>query len=157
MVLNKLLETLPKMDFWNNKTPGIFYYLKNSVAQYPHKPYVVDHGITWTYAAVYERVQALARQLKASDIKPGDRIILFVDNSIDYIIAFFTIFLLDCVVVPVNKYTSQENFKAIIRETTPGGVITNKVFQQKINSRELPKNVSLFDIEIRDVAFNGQR
>jgi acyl-CoA synthetase (AMP-forming)/AMP-acid ligase II len=92
-------------------------------------------------------VRALARQLKAYDIKPGDRIILYLDNSIDYIIAFFTILLLDGIVVPLNKYTSQDIFEQVVKETAPGLIITNKQFQQKINSRTLPKNISLFAID----------
>jgi long-chain acyl-CoA synthetase len=108
---------------------------------------VVDRGLTWTYAAVYGEVQALAGQLKALDVKPGDRIILYLDNSVDYVIAFFTILLLDGIAVPLNKYTSQEIFEIVVRETAPKVIITNKLFQQKINTRALPKIISLFAID----------
>jgi acyl-CoA synthetase (AMP-forming)/AMP-acid ligase II len=147
MVPNELLETRPKTDYRNNKTSGVFYYLKNSVERYPAKPFVVDHGLTWTYAAVYERVQALARHLKAHDIKPGDRIILYLDNSIEYIVAFYAILLLDGVIVPLNKYMSQDVFDLVVKETTPGVIITSKPFQQKLNSQTLPQDIRLLAID----------
>jgi long-chain acyl-CoA synthetase len=147
MATDKLLEKSAKSVGANNGTWGVFAYLKESAERYPDKPYIVDRGLAWTYAAVYARVQDLAGQLKAYDVKPGDRIILYLDNSIDYVIAFFTILLLDCIVVPLNRYTSQYIFELVIRETAPRIIITNKQFQQKINSQSLPNIINLFAID----------
>jgi long-chain acyl-CoA synthetase len=147
MALNKLMEKSLKPSCQDINTPGVFCYLANSAEQHPDNTYVIDHGVTWTYSAVYERVQVLARQFKGSDIRPGDRIVLYLDNSIDYIIAFFTVLALDGVVVPLNKYTGQDIFELVVRETTPKVIITNKVFQQKLNSQTLPKNIRFFAID----------
>jgi acyl-CoA synthetase (AMP-forming)/AMP-acid ligase II len=147
MAPNKLLEKSLKAGPGDKKTAGVFYYLKNSVERFPDKAFVIDRGISWTYSKVYEKVQALAKHLKTCNVMQGDRIILYLDNSIDYIIAFYAILLLDCVIVPLNKYTGQDIFELIVRETTPKVIITSKTFQQKINSRTLPKNISLFAID----------
>jgi acyl-CoA synthetase (AMP-forming)/AMP-acid ligase II len=151
------VEINPKSNIANNQTLGIFSYLKNSTEKYLEKPYVVDRGVIWTYGMVYDQVQTLARRLSEYDIKPGDRIILYLDNSIDYIIAFFAILLLDNIVVPLNKYTSQEIFELVVIETKPRIIITNKQCQKKINVKTLPENINLFatDNFIKNTSFTG--
>jgi len=159
MVTNKLLGKRVKSVGAKDKRSSVFSYLKESAVRYPDKPYIVDRGLTWTYAAVYDRGQDLARQLKTFEVKPGDRIILYLDNSIDYVIAFFTILALDCIVIPLDKYASQDILKLVIRETDPRIIITNRQFKQKINSQSLPDNISLFAIDdfLSNSAIAGDR
>jgi acyl-CoA synthetase (AMP-forming)/AMP-acid ligase II len=52
-------------------------------------------------------------------VRKGDRVVIFCDNSIQYIAAFFGIMRINAVAVPVNPAKMTESFLYIVEKCTP--------------------------------------
>lgn len=69
----------------------------------PSHPATVFYGASLSYAELRERVDALAGFLQgACGIKRGDRVMIALQNSPQYVIAYYAVMRADAVIVPVN-------------------------------------------------------
>jgi long-chain acyl-CoA synthetase len=78
-------------------------------AEYPERPAVVYLGESFSYRRLRELSERFAGALSDMRIAPGDRVMLYLANSIQWVIAFLGIQKIGAVVVPVSPiYTSHE-------------------------------------------------
>jgi long-chain acyl-CoA synthetase len=78
-------------------------------AEYPERPAVVYLGESFSYRRLQELSERFAGALADMGIAPGDRVMLYLANSIQWVIAFLGIQKIGAVVVPVSPiYTSHE-------------------------------------------------
>ncbi len=77
-------------------------YLRAWARTTPHKPAVVHHGHTLTYAELDAACDRFAALLAAHGIQPGDRVAVFLPNLPQYHTVFFGILKLGAVHVPVS-------------------------------------------------------
>ena len=114
---------------------NIVSFLLTSAEKFPENTYVVDKGRTWTYGEVYEKVKSFAKYLLDCKTNAGDKIILYLDNSVEYIIAFFAVLMVDGVIVPINKNMNYESIEFIISETEPKAFISSSVSFNRLNGK----------------------
>lgn len=77
--------------------------LRRSAEARPDHPALLYYGAVTSYGDLWHAVQALAAHLQhACGVQKGDRILLDMQNSPQFIIAFQAILRADAVVVPVN-------------------------------------------------------
>src|ERR687886_377664 len=77
--------------------------LKVSAARYPEKPAIVYYGINISYRKLMEEVERLAGYLQRDlGVEKGDRVILYMQNSPQFAVAYYAILRSDAVIVPVN-------------------------------------------------------
>ena len=62
----------------------------------------------WTYQRVVDAARAFAAELEARAIAPGERVLLWGENSAEWVAAFFGCVLRGCVVVPMDKIATAE-------------------------------------------------
>lgn len=97
-----------KKDF----NPGeelVFSRFERMVQKYPHKTAVIFLGEKYSYARLMNLIDRFAAGLSGQGVKQGDRVILYLSNCIQWVVAFFGIQKLGAVVVPVSPiYTSHE-------------------------------------------------
>jgi long-chain acyl-CoA synthetase len=111
---------------------NIFSFLQGSTRLYPNKVYVVDKGKELTYSEIYNKSITLAGLMFEAGLKAGDRILIYLDNSAEYIAAFFGVLLVNCIVVPINKNVNIDTINYIITDTAPKIIITNGVFMKRL-------------------------
>jgi long-chain acyl-CoA synthetase len=63
---------------------------------------------TWTYARIAEQANCVARELEARAIGKGDAVLLWGENSPEWIIAFFGCLLRGAVTVPIDHGSTPE-------------------------------------------------
>ena len=81
-------------------------FLENSAKNYPQKRAVWFEKEWFTYGEIDSKSAKLCSYLVNNGIKKGDRVALLLDNSIDYIIAYFGILKAGAVVVGLNTELS---------------------------------------------------
>jgi len=111
---------------------NIFSFLKESTSKYPNKQYVIDKEKKYTYSEIYKKVNILAGLLFESGVKSGDRVFLYLDNSAQYIAAYFAILRCNAIIVPINKNASIDSIQYIIEDTLPICIISNEVFMLRL-------------------------
>jgi fatty-acyl-CoA synthase len=100
--------TPPATSLWDN--------LEISARRYPNKPALVFFDRTFSYAQVQADAQRLAARLHAMGVAKGDRVILYMQNCPQWVIAHFAILRANAVVVPVNPMNRAEELKHYITD-----------------------------------------
>src|SRR5215813_317934 len=79
------------------------FNLEVSARRYPNKALLIYYDNALAFRQVHDEAQALAGFLQQRcGVKRGDRVLLFMQNSPQFIIAFYAILRADAMVVPVN-------------------------------------------------------
>lgn len=95
----------PVDEPWHLALPERTLYdaLARAANDRPSHPATVFYGASLSYAELRERVDALAGFLQgACGIKRGDRVMIALQNSPQYVIAYYAVMRADAVIVPVN-------------------------------------------------------
>jgi len=119
-------DTRPHAAAWPRRLPPelitpettLWFNLEVSARRYPAKPMCVFFGRELTYAELHRQAEALAGWLQARGVKRGDRVLVYLQNCPQYIVAFYAVQRADAVVVPVNPMNRAEEFGHYI--TDPG-------------------------------------
>jgi fatty-acyl-CoA synthase len=98
-------------DFWPVGLPRnitgpathLFYNLEVSATRYPDKPYLIFFEAPLTFARFKDEAERLAGFLEHDcGVKAGDRVLLVMQNSPQFILAYYGVLRANAIVVPVN-------------------------------------------------------
>lgn len=82
---------------------NLFYNAEVSAARYPDKPFLVFYDTPVTFAQFKDEAERVAGYLQRQcGVKAGDRVLLYMQNSPQWVIAYYGILRANAVVVPVN-------------------------------------------------------
>jgi fatty-acyl-CoA synthase len=89
---------------------NVFYNAEVSARRYPNKPCLVYYDTLITFADVFNEAQRIAGYLEQRcAVRKGDRVLLFMQNSPQFVIGYYGTLRANAVVVPVNPmYLTQE-------------------------------------------------
>lgn len=109
-----------------------------------------------SYAELAERVAGVARQLRAAGAKPGDRVAIFLDKTIDCVIALFGTWAAGNVAVPVNERLRSRQVKYILEHSGSRILVSHK---RKLRAITLDPDSSptLLEVESPAGAADGER
>jgi fatty-acyl-CoA synthase len=97
---------------------SVFVNLEVSALRYPGKQAIVFYDTVLTYAQLHTEVMALAGYLQqACGVRRGDRVLLNMQNSPQFIIAFYAIMRADAVVVPVNPMLMTDELQHLVEDS----------------------------------------
>ncbi|GAB1259036.1 long-chain fatty acid--CoA ligase [Aurantivibrio plasticivorans] len=101
---------LPKVTIWEN--------LDITTRRYPDRTAIKFFGNDISYTQLHQEVDALAGWLQqAAGVAKGDRVLLYMQNSPQFIITYYAILRADAVVIPVNPMNREEEFEHYISDT----------------------------------------
>ncbi len=101
-------------------------FLENSARDYPDNIAVIYREQRVDYRTLLMFVENMARVLIKHGVKKKDRVVLLLENSIDYVISYFAILRVGGVVVALNTETTTREIGYILNSCQPKGIITNK-------------------------------
>ena len=124
------------LEFWPAETPhhldvpatNLFYNAEVSARRYPDKPALVYYDTPISFAELAREAQHIAGYLEQRcGVRRGDRVALFMQNSPQFVIAYYGILRANAVVVPLNPmYLTQE----FLRCARDAGAVTALVSQE---------------------------
>ncbi|MTJ04592.1 MAG: AMP-binding protein [Sediminimonas qiaohouensis] len=91
--------------------------LARTAACHPQRPALIFHGATLSYSDLLARVEALAGTLQNLGVRRGDRVLLYMQNSPQFIIGYYAILRADAVVIPVNPMNRHAELEHLARDT----------------------------------------
>ena len=118
--------TRPHLAHWPPGLPqhltlpqtNLFYNLEVSATRYPDKPCILfyDSALSyWAFRAEAERIAGFLQQ--DCGVKAGDRVLLYLQNSPQWVLAFYAILRANAVVVPVNPMNLTEELRHYVRDS----------------------------------------
>jgi len=97
---------------------SLYYNLEVSARRYPGKGALYYYGTTLTYAELLRSAEALAGHLQhACGVRRGDRVLLYTQNSPQFVIGYYAILRADAVVVPVNPMNRRDELAHYIADS----------------------------------------
>ncbi len=96
----------------------LWFNLEVSARRYPAKAAYRFFGRELSFADLHRQAEALAGWLQARGVQRGDRVLLFLQNCPQFVVAFYAVQRADAVVVPVNPMNRADEFGHYI--TDPG-------------------------------------
>jgi acyl-CoA synthetase (AMP-forming)/AMP-acid ligase II len=88
-------------------------YLQQDAQLYPDKVALVGNGEILTYSQLYERVLIKANQLKGQSYVKGQIVTVRNTQSIDFVVTYFALHIIGCVVAPLEKSMPDELFDKV--------------------------------------------
>jgi amino acid adenylation domain-containing protein len=98
-------------------------FLEQSAERFPEKTAIVCGGTRLTYREVEERANRLARSLIAEGVERGERVAVYLDNSVEAVVSVFAILKAGAVFLVVNPTTKVDKLTYILDNCRAKGLI----------------------------------
>jgi fatty-acyl-CoA synthase len=114
------------LAFWPKNQPrhltlprtNLFFNAEVSAARYPDKPFLVYYDTPVTFLQFRQEAERIAGFLQQEcGVKKGDRVLLYMQNSPQFVLAYYGILRADAVVVPVNPMNMTEELRHYVGDT----------------------------------------
>jgi fatty-acyl-CoA synthase len=114
---------------------NLFYNAEVSARRYPNKPFLVFYDTAVTFTDLLDQATRVAGFLERQcGVRQGDRVLLLMQNSPQFIIGYYGILRANAVVVPVNPMNLTQE---ILRYARDAGAST-AIVSQELYSRVEP-------------------
>ena len=114
------------LAFWPKNQPrhltlprtNLFFNAEVSAARYPDKPFLVYYDTPVSFLQFKEEAERIAGFLQQEcGVRKGDRVLLYMQNSPQFVLAYYGILRADAVVVPVNPMNMTEELRHYVSDT----------------------------------------
>lgn len=103
--------------------PTIFKSFAARAAKFPDKIAVSFLGTNYTYSRLLELVERFAASLAAVGLGKGDRIVMYIPNSIQFVVSWLGIQRLGGVAVPITPIYTSFDLKYVANDTEAKAII----------------------------------
>lgn len=113
-------------EFWPVGVPreltppatNLFYNVEVSATRYPHKPCVIFHEAALTFACFKQQAERIAGYLQHDlGVAAGDRVLLIMQNSPQFMLAYYGILRANAIVVPVNPMSVAAELEHYVQDS----------------------------------------
>ncbi|NWF91422.1 MAG: long-chain fatty acid--CoA ligase [Syntrophaceae bacterium] len=133
-------ESRPWFKYYDPKVPRHLIYpriplyclLDESAARHPDSPCTNFFGKQLTYQRVKELSDRFAAGIRGLGIRKGDRVVLLLPNSPQFIIAYYGLLKAGVVAVPLNPLSSERELEFYLTDSEAGAAITIPLFLNKV-------------------------
>lgn len=85
-----------------------------------------------SYTSLYHRACMFSALLKEKGIKEGDAVLVWLENSIEFYIAYFGVLQIGAIVAPLNVYLTEHELTHIVHDASAKLVVTSKDFCERL-------------------------
>ncbi len=122
------------------KPNSVYDNLINSAQRFPNSVAIKFYGGELSYRDMINQVKALAGYFyHFMNIRDNDRIALYMQNSPQFVIAYYAVLAANAVIVPINPMCKNAELRHILKDSNAKSV----VFGEELISEVINSNVSL--------------
>jgi len=116
--------------------------LQRAARKWPESIALIYRDTEITYRELYQRACQFADTLRARDIAPGARVLMCFENSPEFYVAYFAIWHVGAVIVPLNTFLHEKEFAHIVHDADPVLIVTSSDrvsgFTNILNEKKIP-------------------
>ncbi len=111
---------------------NMFYNAEVSATRYPDKPYMLFYDTAISFAEFKDEAERIAGYLEqVCHVKKGDRVLLYMQNSPQFVLAYYGILRANAVVVPINPMNLTNELRHYARDTgATAAIVAQDIFAQ---------------------------
>jgi fatty-acyl-CoA synthase len=94
----------------------LWFNLEVSATRFPEKAAYIYGGRALSYGELKRQAESLAGWLQSAGVERGDRVVLYLQNCPQFVIAFYAVMRANAVVVPVNPMNRADEFEHYITD-----------------------------------------
>lgn len=106
-------------------------YLRDKAKSFPNNVFINDLEKDFTFSEIENLANSFANFLYKKNITKGDRVVLQLYNSIDFVIIYNAIIRLGAIVVPIGVTLTSREINAILNDCEPRLFIRHKALQEQ--------------------------
>ena len=96
----------------------LYYNVEVASARFPDKPFLLFYDTPISFQRFHQETLCIAAYLQqVCGIKKGDRVLLYLQNSPQFVLAYYGILRADAVVVPVNPMNLDSELRYLVEDT----------------------------------------
>jgi fatty-acyl-CoA synthase len=112
---------------------NVFYNAEVSARRYPKKPFLVFYDTAVTFAELLDEAERVAGFLdQRCGVRKGDRVLLFMQNSPQFVIAYYGILRANAVVVPLNPMNLTQEVLRYAEDAQASTIIVSQELYSRI-------------------------
>jgi len=149
----------------------VHHFLENSAQRFPDKTALIYGDVRATYEEINTKANAVAQWLLDQGISKGDRVVLLLENSLEYVVSYYGTLKAGAVAVPMSTDIKPGGLSNLLSELEPFAVISSKKFEkiffplvtsatnlQATANEQLPTDInhSTFNIQHSTLPFASQ-
>lgn len=101
------------------------HFLENSALKYPDKTALICGSRRLSYLEIDAMASSLASAMKLEGIEQGDRVAIFLDNSVEAVVSIFAALKAGAIFLMVNPTTKKEKLNYIFNNCRAGALISH--------------------------------
>jgi fatty-acyl-CoA synthase len=112
---------------------NLFYNAEVSARRYPDKPFLVFYDTVVTFAQLKDEADLVAGFLERQcGVRKGDRVLLFMQNSPQFVIAYYGVLRANAVVVPLNPMNLTQEVLRYAEDAQASTIIVSQELYSRI-------------------------
>ena len=135
-------ESRPWLKYYDPQVPPHLTYphiplyrlLDETAVKYPTSPCTDFFGRQLTYQQIKELSDRFAASIRSLGIRKGDRVVLLLPNSPQFIVAYYGLLKAGAVIVPLNPLSAERELEFYLTDSEAETAITIPLFLNKVAS-----------------------
>jgi len=121
---------------------SVYQNLARGAALHPDRAAIHYYGTEISYGELKRDVDALAGYLQQRcGVKKGDRVLLYLQNSPQFIVAYYAVLRADAVVVPINPMNLADELRHYIEDAGTTVAIAGQELEERVAAQRALKHV----------------
>lgn len=134
----ELFKKIKQLVWDEEKLQHIGLLLQRPARLWPHDCALICQERCVTYHELYWYAVACTNMLRSRGIKEGDRVLLLLENSLLFYVAYFGVVQAGAVVAPLNTFLHERELMHIIEDANPACIITTRARAQELQALNKP-------------------
>jgi amino acid adenylation domain-containing protein len=116
-------------------------FLRESAMKHPGKAALVCGGKSYSYQTLEKMANRLAHGFRAEGLERGDRLGIYLGNTVDAVVSIFGALKAGAVVVPVNRAIKSEKLRFILGHCEAAALVTDARAFNQLGADQLQKDL----------------
>jgi len=139
------------------KASGVHTLLETSARLRPAKIAFVQDDERVSYGQINAMANRLAAWLLGQGLLAGDRVVVLLENSLEYVVSYYGVLKAGGVAVPLNCEVKSDSLAGVLRELQPRVVLASRKSEQLLRDCEPERlNIPLMAIKNPSQAWRSQ-
>ena len=114
----------------------IHHFLEKSAEKYPDKIAIIHDNTRSTYDRINIQANKIATWMLKNGIRQGDRVALFMENRLEYVISYYAVLKTGAVVVPLSYDLKPGGLFPLIEEIEPTFIIVSEKYKKYFEKQD---------------------
>ena len=111
---------------------NVWELLERNARKYPENEAIVSEGNRMSYSGLREKSAAAALGLLEQGIGEGDRVILCMPNTTEFVISYFAILRIGAIIVPINAKLTRHEVDYILQDSGAKAILIHHLLREEL-------------------------